>query len=139
VDKSRQMKLTNIRWLDWQPRDEFPLVMHTADIVLATLKEEVSTPVVPSKILSAMSAGRPVITCMPMEGDAPKLVKEANAGIALPPGDDAQLSEAILRLHKDRKKAEELGANGRRYVVQYLDVNHWAEEYVRLFSGLNFR
>lgn len=139
VDKSRQMKLTNIRWLDWQPRDEFPLVMHTADIVLATLKEEVSTPVVPSKILSAMSAGRPVITCMPIKGDAPQLVVEANSGIALPPGDDAKLSEAILRLHNDRTKAEELGVNGRRYVVKYLDVKHWAEEYVRLFSGMIYR
>jgi len=136
MDKSRQMELVNIRWLDWQPRDEFHLVMHTADIALATLKEEVSTPVVPSKILSAMSAGCPVITCMPMEGDAPKLVMEANSGIALPPGDDAKLSEAILRLRNDRTKAEKLGANGRRYVEHYLDVSHWAEEYIKLFSKL---
>jgi glycosyltransferase involved in cell wall biosynthesis len=133
---SEQVGLSNVQWLDWQPREAFPSVMHTADVVLATLKAEVSTPVVPSKILSAMSAGRPVITCMPMTGDAPKLVQDANSGIILAPGDDKALAEAILALYQDDAACTILGKNGRLYVERHLDVRLWAQKYLSLFRHL---
>lgn len=133
---SEQVGLSNVRWLDWQPREAFPSVMHTADVVLATLKAEVSTPVVPSKILSAMSAGRPVITCMPMTGDAPKLVQDANSGIILAPGDDKALAEAILALYQDDAACRIHGGNGRLYVERHLDVGVWAQKYLSLFRHI---
>jgi len=136
VSMSKAMKLTNVLWLDWQPRDDFPLIMQTADVVLASLKKEVGTPVVPSKILSAMSAGRPVVASMPLNGDAPKLVGKANAGLTVPPGEPVLLKEAIYKLYENHKLAEKLGANGRRYVEDYLDVKIWAKEYIALFSKL---
>ena len=139
--KSNGMNLCNITWLGWQPRDQYPLIMHTADAVVATLKKEVSTPVVPSKILSAMSAGRPIIACMPFKGDAPKLIRRVQAGIVLPPGNDMALAAAITRLCKNHDFAEQLGTNGRKYVEQYLDVHIWAKKYEDLFLELiqNFK
>ena len=136
IDKTREMKLQNVRWLDWQPREDFKYVMHTADVVLATLKKEVLTPVVPSKIPSAMSAGRPVITTMNLQGDAPELVNTAESGITLEPGDDAALAEAILKMYNNRTLGENMGKKGRGYVEQYLDVSVWAGNYVELFSNL---
>jgi len=136
VDQSKQMGLSNVRWLDWQPREDFSMIMHSSDIVIATLKKEVSTPVVPSKILSAMSTGRPVLVAMPLSGDAPKLVVEAEAGLAIPPGDEVRFAEAVIMLYKDRALGERFGANGRAYIEQHLDVNRWAKEYIKLFSQL---
>lgn len=133
---SMKMKLDNVKWLEWQPREEYPLVQHTADVVVATLKKEVSTPVVPSKILSAMATGRPIITAMPLSGDAPKLVQQAQSGITIPPGDAGLLSEAILTLYRDSNLGEKFGANGRCYVEEYLDVRRWASAYVELFDKL---
>jgi len=136
VQLSRQMKLDNVDWLDWQSDEQYPLVLHTADVVLATLDEKVGTPVVPSKILSAMSAGRPVITCTRLSGDAPKLVDKATAGITLRPKDHRGLAQAILKLRSNRRLAERLGANGRFYVEQHLDVDLWATAHIDLFSHL---
>ena len=136
VALSKEMALTNVRWLGWQPREEYPLVQHTADIVVVTLKKEVSTPVVPSKILSAMTTGRPIITTMPLSGDAPKLVQESKSGMTLPPGDSDQLKEAILELYYLRPLGEQYGANGRRYVEDHLDVKRWAVAYIDLFNML---
>ena len=136
VELSKQMHLENVNWLDWQPEELYPLALRTADVVLVTLDAHVRTPVVPSKILSAMSAGRPVITCAPLSGDAPRIVDEAMCGTSLPPGDDEALTEAILRLYADRDLAKRLGANGRRYVEQYLNVDLWTTAYVDLFSHL---
>jgi len=136
VKLSKQMHLENVDWLDWQPEKLYPLVLHTADVVLVTIDAHVRTPVVPSKILSAMSAGRPVITCAPLTGDAPRIVDEAMCGTTLPPGNEDALAEAILRHYSDRELAKRLGANGRQYVEQYLNVDLWAAAYVDLFSHL---
>lgn len=136
VALSRRLTLSNVDWLGWQAREEYPLVQQAADVVVATLKKEVSTPVVPSKILSAMSAGRPIVTSMPLGGDAPKLVQESQSGITLPPGDADHLKEAILKLYHDRALGERYGYNGRRYIEEHLDVKKWATAYVDLFNRL---
>ena len=136
VRKSREMNLRNIKWLGWQPRDQYPMVMHTADVVLATLKKEVKTPVVASKILSAMSAGRPVIACMPTDGDGPEILRQAGAGIVIPAGHYRLLADSVRTLYRNKSLARQLGRNGRRFVIKHLDVNIWARKYENLFSRL---
>jgi len=133
---SKDMGLNNVRWLDWQPEEVYPMVLQSADVVLATLREEVKTPVVPSKVLSAMAAGRPVITCAPLTGDAPKLVKHANAGFTINPGDHEGLAAAIRNLAIDPHLGQQFGKSARCYVEEHLDVRKWAEAHVALFSEL---
>lgn len=137
VQQSQAMGLNNVRWLDWQPDEEYPLVLHSADVVLVTLKSEVRTPVVPSKVLSAMSAGRPVITCAPLAGDAPKLVLEAHAGYAIDPGDHHALVHAIKELVGNPELGQQFGESARHHVERFLDVKLWAQAYVGLFAELN--
>jgi len=136
VELSEQMGLSNVRWLDWQPDEAYPVMLQAADVVLATLRDKVKTPVVPSKILSAMAAGRPVITCAPLSGDAPKVVMRANAGFTISPGDSGELATAIRSLAKDPGLCRQLGTNARRYVEEHLDVRKWAKAHVDLFSAL---
>jgi len=135
-EKARYMRLSNVQFLPMQPRHRYPAVLHVSDVSLATLHAEVTTPVVPSKILSIMAAGRPIVASMNLDGDAPRLIEEAQCGYALPPEDPQALAEVILNLYHDPSLRERLGCNGRRYAEQYLSVQAGAERYVRLFEGL---
>ncbi|MEM2352369.1 MAG: glycosyltransferase, partial [Thermoproteota archaeon] len=65
---------------------------------LTTLHAEVKTPVVPSKILSIMAAGRPVVAALNPNGDASRLIEEAQCGLCVPPEDPQALAEAVMRL-----------------------------------------
>jgi glycosyltransferase involved in cell wall biosynthesis len=115
-----------------QPREKYPAVLHASDIGLATLHAEVRTPVVPSKILSIMAAGRPVVAAMNLDGDGPRLIAEARCGLCVPPEDPRALAEAILQLYHDASLREELGRNGRRYVEKYLSLEACVERYEQL-------
>src|SRR5262249_11030117 len=117
-EKSRAMGLTNVHWLPMLPRDRYPLLLDASDVCLTTLHAEVKTPVVPSKILSAMAAGRPVIAAVDPSGDAPKLIADARAGISLPPEDGAALADALLALSRDGDLCRRLGESGRRYAEE---------------------
>lgn len=136
VALSREMGLNNVRWLDWQPDEVYPMMLQAADVVLATLRDKVKTPVVPSKILSAMAAGRPVVTCAPLSGDAPRVVMHANGGVTLDPGDSQRLATTLAKLSKNPDLCRQFGVNARRYIEEHLDVRIWAKAHVELISSL---
>lgn len=132
--KARQMGLDNVRFLPMQPRDRYPAVLYASDICLTTLHAEVRTPVVPSKILSIMAAARPVVAALNLDGDAPRLIKEAKCGLCLPPEDPHALAEAVLQLYHDPSLREELGLNGRRYAEEHLSLEVCVGQYEELLA-----
>ncbi|MGC8810748.1 MAG: glycosyltransferase family 4 protein [bacterium] len=130
--KTRQIGLDNVRFLPMQPREKYPAVLHASDASLVTLHAQVRTPVVPSKILSIMAAGRPVVAALNHESDASRLIDEAKCGICVPPEDPQALAEAVLKLYHDASLREELGRNGRRYAEEHLSLDVCVERYEEL-------
>lgn len=107
--------LPNVRFAPMQPKERYPQVLAAMDTCLVVLRPEVATPVVPSKLLTIMAAGRPVLASMPVHGDAPGIVRDAECGIIAPAGDAQQLAEAILNIKQNANLAGRMGENGRRY------------------------
>ena len=135
-EKVRQMGLSNVRFLPMQPRERYALVLDGSDVCLVTLRPDVTTPVVPSKILSAMAAGRPVVASVPLEGDAPALIEEAGCGLSVPAGDGKALSAAIRRLYEDRGLALRMGESGRRAAETVYSLESCLRTYETLFERL---
>jgi glycosyltransferase involved in cell wall biosynthesis len=132
VAKSKH--LANVQWLPMQSREVYPSVLQASDICLATLKAEVKTPVVPSKILSIMSAGKAILATMDLSGDAPDIIEAAGCGYALAPEADEQLAEAIRKLYNDRATLASMGSNGRNYVLEHFSLEACSSQYVKLFE-----
>ncbi|HWH55442.1 MAG TPA: glycosyltransferase [Gaiellaceae bacterium] len=59
---------------------------------------ERGSPVLPGKIFEYLAAERPIIAAVPPDGAAAKLVREAGAGIVVPPEDVAGIREALVGL-----------------------------------------
>ena len=117
--RSHALGLENIHWLPMQPWAVYPSVLAASDVSLINLHPELHTPVVPSKLLSIMAAGRPVIASLPVESDARQLLAEARTGICVPAGDPGALASAILQLYADPNMACEMGCSGRTYVESH--------------------
>ena len=134
--KAQHMDLPNVRFLPMQPRDKYPSILHASDVCLTTLHAEVTSPVVPSKILSAMAAGRPVVASLDLNGDAPKVIEEAKCGFTLPPEDPDALADAVMTLYRDKALREELGRNGRLYAEKHLSLKSSVSQYEELFQQI---
>lgn len=135
--KAERMGLKKVRFIPMQPREKYPAVLHASDVGLAALHKSVKTPVVPSKILSIMAAGRPVIAVMNPDGDAPKLIEQAKCGFALPSDDSRALADAVMRLHNDRGLCRQMGENGRRYAEEHLSLSATVGKYENLFETIS--
>lgn len=112
---SQELGLANMLWLPTQPWSVYPEILSASDACLINLCPELRTPVVPSKLLSIMAAGRPVVASLPAESDARRMIAEAGSGLVVDAGDEKALAAAIGRLAADPGLGREMGRRGRAY------------------------
>jgi glycosyltransferase involved in cell wall biosynthesis len=55
-------------------------------------------PVLPGKIFEYLAAERPILAAVPPEGEAASLIREAHAGVVVPPDDVGAIGEALVGL-----------------------------------------
>ena len=135
VALARSRGLTNLRFVDQQSREKIPAYICASDACLVLLKkDEIFKTVIPSKMLEFMSCGRAVI--LGVEGQARKILEEAQAGICIEPGNSGELAQAVLRLADDQPLRETLGRNGRRHVLQHFSRRQTALAYLEVLSAL---
>lgn len=127
--------LTNIKFLDQQPREKIPAYISACNACLVLLKKtDVFKTVIPTKMLEFMSCARPVI--LGVEGQAREILEQAQAGIAIEPENGAALAEAIQQLAADSTQGKMLGANGRKYVMENLSRRRTAQRYIQVLDEL---
>ncbi|MGV0646403.1 glycosyltransferase family 4 protein [Mycolicibacterium sp. XJ2546] len=113
----------NLVLMDYQPYEQLPDMLASADVFLVILEPDASRYSVPSKILNYLCAERPVLALLPAENAAAQMLEHANAGIVGPPGDTACAKTALAKLISSPKLRQELGANGRRYAEHAFDIS----------------
>jgi glycosyltransferase involved in cell wall biosynthesis len=68
-----------------------------------------------------------VLASLPLDGDAPRLIAEAQCGRTIAPSDPEAMAQAILELFQAPELREQMGVRGRRYAVQHLSLERAAE------------
>jgi glycosyltransferase involved in cell wall biosynthesis len=115
---------------------EYAELLHASDVCLVTLRKEVRTPVVPSKVLSIMAAGRAVIASLPLAGDAPAIIREAQCGLCVQPESPSRLSEAIESMYKNPDETLRYGRNGRTFVEKNFSAQVCTSLYEQIFNRI---
>jgi glycosyltransferase involved in cell wall biosynthesis len=135
VSLVRSRGLTNLRCVDQQSREKIPAYICASDACVVLLKKnDIFKTVIPSKMLEFMSCARPVI--LGVEGQARKILEQAQAGIGIEPESPSELAQAVMRLAKDEPLRETLGRNGRRYILQHFSRRQTAKAYIDLLNAL---
>jgi putative colanic acid biosynthesis glycosyltransferase WcaI len=119
VAEAEHRQLKNVKFLPYQPRQRLPEVLASADVSLVKLQRGVSLSSVPSKTFSLLASGRPILANVDEKSECWELIKQAKAGLCVPPGDPSALVETILTLKKDRQLCDQMGHNGRTWAENY--------------------
>ena len=131
ADRASSMGLSNLRIITAQPREKIPSYICASDACLVLLKRTpVFETVIPTKMLEFMACGRPVI--LGVEGQAKKIMQEAQAGICIEPENSRQLIEALKRLASDRSLQKTMGENGRQYILRNFSRGKTAVAYLKV-------
>jgi colanic acid biosynthesis glycosyl transferase WcaI len=111
--------LANFRMLPFQSPLRVNEMYAAADVCVAPLLRGFSYDTVPSKIYTAMAAGRAVVACAETDTETAALLCEAAAGTCVTPESRPALTEAIRALRVDPETATELGAAGRKWIENH--------------------
>ena len=85
-----------------------------------------------SKLYEYQAASKPIICCS--SGNPGQYVNETRSGIVVCPGDHTALAEAVMYLKENPDIAEEMGRNGRDFVMRNLTTECVGEMMKSLFS-----
>ncbi len=105
--------LENVRFLPLLDEADFQGLLAASDICLVTQQKPVSDIVFPSKIVTYLAAGRPVIASVSSGGEVALAIRESGAGLLVEPEDPKALLAAIQSLRA--ADLHEYGENARKY------------------------
>jgi glycosyltransferase involved in cell wall biosynthesis len=132
-ERAEKESIENVTFTGRKPKAMVPRILAETDVSIVHLKpQELFETVIPSKIFESMAARRPIV--LGVRGEADRIVTEAEAGISIDPGNDAQLADAVRTLHDDPDRARTLGDNGGKYVQEEFAWDVIAADYL---SNLN--
>lgn len=109
--------------LDFQPYQELPDVLASADVLLAVLEQDASRFSVPSKVLTYLCAGRPILALLPEDNAVADVLATSGAAVVVNPGDTAGASAALHRLLDDPDSRARMGTAARRYAETAFDID----------------
>ena len=111
-------------------RTDAPGIVAASSFVVHPSREEGFS----NTILEAMAAGKAVVAAR--VGGNPEAVIDGETGMLVPPRDPAALSAAMLSLLRDPARALEMGAAGRRRVVECFSLEKMVREIESIYEGL---
>jgi len=124
----------NLVQLPYQPYARLPEVLASASVLIAVLEPGAGVYSVPSKVLSYLCAGRPLLASMPPENLAARTIVGNQAGIVAPPQDDDVFVDAAKELYRDKELRMRLGKSARGYAERTFQIETIADRFDEAFE-----
>ena len=129
-----QKKLTNVIILPYQPMDDFINLLSTSDACLVTLADGMEKLSVPSRAMTFMSAGKPIIAMMNDESDIAILIRDGSCGLV---SDNFEgLVENIEFIVENPTQLLRMGKNARKKYEKDYSKSKVISEFDALFSKI---
>ena len=110
-----------MRFLPFLSRPDLADILAATDVALLTQRRQVIESVIPSKLITYMAAGLPIVASVHRYSEAARLVRRARCGLVVEPEAPALLRDAIAGLLADPDRRRKLGAAGRAFAEGEFD------------------
>ena len=127
----------HLKVLPFQPADELPDVLGSADVLVALLEPHATRFSIPSKVLSYMAAGRPIAGLMPSDNPAAADIA-ATGGLVVDPDDwgVAEAAKWIAALADDDDRIRDIGVNTRRVAEEKFDADTISAQFAAIIVSI---
>jgi len=111
--RAKELGLPNVRFLPLLDEDDFRGLLSASDVCLVSQQKGVTEIAFPSKIVTYLAAGRPIVASVNPQSEVARIIEKSGAGMIVEAEDAAGLLAAIQELRIQDPAA--MGENGRRH------------------------
>ena len=137
LELKERLGLTNLEICPPVRKQDIPALLAEADVLWIgsrKLKNLYKYGFSFNKLFEYLAAGKPIVFSIDSEYNP---VKEAGAGLTVPPEDPAALADAICRIYDmDAEERRQMGGNGAAYAEKVHEIKILADQFHQLFSRL---
>lgn len=126
--------LNNVKLLPLQPMERVPYVYGVGDVCVVACKEGLGGSAMPSKTWTIMSCGKTVLANFD-EGELKHILEDNNCGVFTKAGNVDAFVCAVKELKNHKSKCDELGKNGRAFVLENLNKDICTQKYVDVIKS----
>lgn len=124
--------------LPFQPVEQLSAMFAASDVCLLNQRANLTGTVIPSKLLTYMSAGRPVVAAVNDASQGAALLRASGGGRIVAPDSPSALAEAVAGLVAVPDTRSRMGRANRAYAEEHFDQNKVLprlEEFARRLSS----
>ena len=129
----RNKGFSNIKFLGFVEGDKFSQLLQTADLAATTLIPEMEKLSMPSRTLTFLSAGLPVLTIMAPKSDIGDLINETGCGWIA--DSSKQAAEILTQLVNDPEKIRTASQSASDIYSSRFTKNLGTDRYARVITG----
>lgn len=135
-DAAMRRKLDNLTLLPFQPFERYSEVLASGDVLIAMIEPDAASYSVPSKVLSYLCSGRPIVLAADERNLAARILKHCGAGIVVDPKDASGFVAAIRQFLNHENEATRAGARGREYADKMFDIGLIADRFDHILDSV---
>ncbi len=126
--------LPNLAVRGWLPFEDLPPALASADVLGVILENDAGVFSVPSKVLTYLAVGRPIVAAVPASNLAARIITGHRAGLVCEPDDEAGFVAAVQQLQSDPALRTEMGENARAYAEHTFDIERISSAFEAIFD-----
>jgi len=119
--------------LPFQSNAVYDQVLGTADVLVSVLNHDAGTYSVPSKVLTYLCSGKPILLSLPLENAAAKMVALADAGLISAPDNVDLFIQNAQKLYTSSSLREQMGHNGRTFAEKQFNIDTIIDQFKVIF------
>ena len=109
-------------------------MLASGDVLIAMIEPDAASYSVPSKVLSYLCSGKPIVLAAEERNLAARILKRSGAGTVVSPRDSSAFVSAINRFLTDEHVSEAAGAKGRAYADRMFDIGFITDRFEHIFD-----
>lgn len=135
VKKVKDYGINNVKFFPLQPMEKVSYVYGLGNICIVACKPGLGGSAMPSKTMSILSAGRPVLASFD-EGELTSILEQNHCGVCAKAGDVKAFVEEVKKLVSNPEKCDVMGKNGRKLILQKFTREVGTRKYVDVIKNI---
>jgi colanic acid biosynthesis glycosyl transferase WcaI len=117
-ERAAALGLENLKFLPLQSEQRFVQMLATTDLALVTQQRTVSDIAFPSKTVTLLSAGCPVLASVSSSSEVARVIETSGGGVVVKPEEPAILAQTIDQLSRNADQLSVMKSQARRYAME---------------------